>query len=132
MTGILQVLLLFGAKLFARLRLLLSLMSHTCHCFFFPPLLVGLSLLFNGTRIKDQCSMWFELSKMVPLNLPRLIAGDFNTVSSRSDHKGGSFVYYSSKAYLFLSFITDNNYLDLYFSGFEFTWYKNMSGLTRQ
>lgn len=76
--------------------------------------------------------MWFELSKMVPLNLPRLIAGDFNTVSSRSDHKGGSFVYYSSKAYLFLSFITDNNYLDLYFSGFEFTWYKNLSGLARQ
>lgn len=63
-----------------------------------------LSFVYNSYRLRSQCALWAELNKISPLNLPWLIAGDFNSVLTRDEHKGGSFSYYNRKAHFFSKF----------------------------
>lgn len=90
-----------------------------------------LSFVYNSYRLRSQCALWAELNKISPLNLPWLIAGDFNSVLTRDEHKGGSFSYYDRKARFFQNFVDVNNLLDLNFSGPAFTWCNNQLGLAR-
>lgn len=89
-------------------------------------------VIYNLTCFHSQCSLWHELSKISSINIPWLIISDFNTITTRDEHKGGTFSYYASKAHYFLSFIEDNNLLDLYFSGPRFTWCNNQAGTSRR
>lgn len=74
---------------------------------------------------------WNELhAQVTSANLPWLNVGDFNSITSRIKHKGGTFSYYSRNAHYFLKFIEDNNLLDLHFSGPRFTWCNNQAGST--
>lgn len=63
------------------------------------------------------------LSFKIPmLNFPWLLNGNFNTITSSDEHKGGDFKCYASKSTLLSNFIMDNNLNDLGFSGPRFTW----------
>lgn len=91
-----------------------------------------ISVIYNASHFQSQCSLWHELSKIFAINLPWLIVGDFNTITSREKHKCGLYAYYSCKAHYFLNFIEDNNLLDLQFSGPRFTWCNNQAGVSRR
>ncbi|XP_039118470.1 uncharacterized protein LOC120254421 [Dioscorea cayenensis subsp. rotundata] len=87
-----------------------------------------ISVVYNSVRFQKQCLLWNELSKITCLRIPWLILGDFNSVLSRSKHKGGSFSYYSRKSRLFLDFVDSNNLLDLKYTGSPYTWCNNQFG----
>ncbi|XP_039141957.1 uncharacterized protein LOC120279156 [Dioscorea cayenensis subsp. rotundata] len=91
-----------------------------------------ISVVYNSCRFQSQCSVWYELSKISSLHLPWLIIGDFNSILSPSDHKGGRFYYYSRKALFFRDFIDSNNLFNLNSSGPPFTWCNNQRGLARR
>lgn len=67
--------------------------------------------------------MWNELSCIFILNFPYGIIGDFNAICSPTEHRGGSFNYYSHNSTLFNEFISKNALLDMSFSDSKFTWY---------
>ncbi|XP_039118464.1 uncharacterized protein LOC120254413 [Dioscorea cayenensis subsp. rotundata] len=89
-------------------------------------------IVYNSHLLHAQCSLWQELSKISTLNFPWLSIGDFNVVLSRSEHKGGSYIYYSRRSRFFLNFVDLNNLFDLNFSGPEFTWCNNQLGPSRR
>lgn len=91
-----------------------------------------ISIIYNASHLQSQCNLWYELSKLSTINLPWLIIGDFNAITSREGHKGGSFASYSRKACYFLNFIEDNNLLDLQFSGPKYTWCNNQAGISKR
>lgn len=61
-------------------------------------------VVYNSLHFHNQCFLWHELSKITPLWLPWLIVGDFNSVLSKTEHKGGSFLYYDKKALFYSRF----------------------------
>lgn len=63
---------------------------------------------------------------------PWLILGDFNSILSRVEHRGGSFSYYSCKSCVFNAFIDSNNLLDLKYVSSTYTWCNNQHGSTRR
>lgn len=91
-----------------------------------------ISVIYNGTRLSSQTDLWFELSKLSTLDFPWLIIGDFYSIISSNDHKGGSYRHYSCKAALFSDFISSNRLLDLHYIGSNFTWCNNRSGAARR
>lgn len=91
-----------------------------------------ISIVYNASRLKSQCSLWSKLSKISSLNIPWLILGDFNAIITSDEHKGGRFSYYSKKASYFLNFIDNNNMLDLHFVGLKYTWCNNQNGMARR
>lgn len=58
-------------------------------------------VVYNFSRLWSQCSLWIELSKISSLSIPWLLVGDFNSIVTCMEHKGGSFKYYSRKASFF-------------------------------
>lgn len=46
---------------------------------------------------------------MKNLDLPQLVAGDFNAITSTNEHHGGSFVNYAHKYSYFIDFINRCN-----------------------
>lgn len=90
------------------------------------------SVIYNGTRLSSQISLWSELSKLSSFNFPWLIIGDFDSITSPHEHKGGSYRHYSRKAGLFLSFIDNNDLLNLHFTGPNFTWCNNRTSSARR
>lgn len=85
--------------------------------------------IYNSTQVWSQCSLWNEFSKLSTLSFPWLIVGDFNSIITNNEHRGGYFRYYSRKSSFFLDFIDTNNLLDLNFSGPRFTWCNNQVGV---
>lgn len=69
---------------------------------------------------------------MSSLNIPWLIIGDFNTILTNDEYKGGRFSYYHRKSNYFLNFIDANNLFNLHFIGPRFTWCNNQIGLARR
>lgn len=49
-----------------------------------------------------------------------------------SEHKGGSFLYYSCKAHIFWNFIAFNALFYVTFTGSDYTWYNNQAGLAQR
>lgn len=90
-----------------------------------------ISVIYNSTRLRNQCLLWNELSKLSLLHTPWLIVRDFNSIVHRSEHRGGSFAYYARKARFFTDFINGNNLIDLNYSGPHFTWCNNQLGQAR-
>lgn len=70
-----------------------------------------LSIIYNSHHLSNQTSLWNSLSTLSPLNLPWLMAGDFNAIVSTSENKGGQFQNYLSKSRNFSNFIAQNNHL---------------------
>lgn len=91
-----------------------------------------LSIVYNSQRLSDQNLLQNSLSSLTSLNLPWLLAGDFNEILSANEHKGGNCRSYSSKAKIFYNFILQNNLLDLGFSGSNFTWCNGHSRSSRR
>lgn len=87
-----------------------------------------ISIIYNSHRLCAQLSLWQELNRISVINLPWLIIGDFNCITSRDEQRGGMFAYYSHKAYFFHDIINSNNLFDLHVSGLKFTWYNNQFG----
>lgn len=50
-----------------------------------------ISLVYNAIHIKLQKKLWKELLLIPKLNLPWIMLGDFNAITSSSDHKGSNF-----------------------------------------
>lgn len=88
--------------------------------------------IYNSNRIHGQRLLWNELSGMSSANLPWIVIGDFNTVCSDEEARGGSFSYYRRKAREFSNFIIANSFLDVRFIGNNFTWCNNQRGLARR
>lgn len=61
-----------------------------------------ISMVYNSQQPKLQRNLWKELSMIPKLNLPWIVLGDFNVITSSAYHKGSSFHYYARKAYFFL------------------------------
>lgn len=91
-----------------------------------------LSIIYNSQCLSDQKLLWNSLSTLMSLDLPWLLAGDFNAIVSASEHKGGNFRNYSSKAKNFSNFISQNNLLVLGFSSSNFTWCNGHSRSSRR
>lgn len=53
------------------------------------------SVFYNSTHFHSQCSLWHELSRISSINIPWLIIGDFNAITTRDEHKGGYFLLLS-------------------------------------
>lgn len=71
--------------------------------------------IYNGYRITIQKHLWRELSGMSHTNTPWILMGDFNTIASPTEHKGGLFQYYANKVHLFSDFILNSSLLDVGF-----------------
>lgn len=56
------------------------------------------------------------------LDLPWIVLGDFNAISSPSEHKRSNFNYYARKVFSFSKFISNNALLDVSFLGASFSW----------
>lgn len=69
---------------------------------------------------------------MSSVNLSWIVIGDFNSVISLDEHKGGFHYSYSYKAYLFFNFNMSNALLDVGFIGTKYTWCDNCLGFTRR
>lgn len=91
-----------------------------------------ISVIYNSHRFRAQCSLWQELTCISNLRFPWLVVGDFNSIVTRNEHKGGTFSYYSRKARYFHNFINNTNLVDLSFSGPVFTWCNNQHGAARR
>ncbi|XP_039138752.1 uncharacterized protein LOC120276083 [Dioscorea cayenensis subsp. rotundata] len=91
-----------------------------------------ISVIYNSSRFRTQCSLWNELSRIASMLVPWLIIGDFNAICNRDEHMGGSYSYYARKARHFVDFIDTNNLLDLHFSGPRFTWCNKQFGTARR
>lgn len=63
------------------------------------------------------------------LNISWLFIGNFNAIISNYKHRGGSFCNYATKSPLFSDFTSDNQLINLVFSGPNFTWCNNQNGL---
>ncbi|KAJ0964644.1 hypothetical protein J5N97_025782 [Dioscorea zingiberensis] len=91
-----------------------------------------ISIVYNGQTVKEQQSTWLELNKLTSVVGPWIILGDFNTVRTHEERKGGKPNWTSGmKSDLFNSFIIHNNLVELKFSGPEFTWCNNQRGSSR-
>lgn len=88
-----------------------------------------LTVIYNSQLISDHKFLWKQLSGMNSLNIPWLLCGDFNAISSYEDHRGGSFKNYAAKANIFSNFILDNSLIDLGFTGPRFTWCNGQDGM---
>lgn len=91
-----------------------------------------ISTVYNSSRIKAQYSVWHELSGMASINLPWILIGDFNAITSLNEFQGGSQIYYRRKDHVFSDFIISNNLLDVNFIGSNFTWCNNQYGTARK
>lgn len=91
-----------------------------------------LSTIYNPSRIQNQYSVWQELSDLASINLPWILIGDFNSIVSLNELRGGSHLYYRRKARVFSDFIIANNLLEVNFSGSKFTWCNNQAGIARK
>lgn len=80
-----------------------------------------LTIVYNGHHLAIQKLLWVELFGMSQINLPWLVIGDFNAISSFVEHKGGAFHYHANKARLFSNFMADNSLLDIGFIGSIFS-----------
>ena len=69
---------------------------------------------------------------MSNLNLPWVLLGDFNAITSTSEHIGGPYYYYARKAKLFMDFISNNSLLDVGVSGPDFSWCNGRLGQERR
>lgn len=58
--------------------------------------------------------------------------GDFNSITTPNEHKGGHFHYYASKPCLFSDFIAKNALMDLDFVGHWFSWCNGQYGQARR
>ncbi|XP_039130816.1 uncharacterized protein LOC120267185 [Dioscorea cayenensis subsp. rotundata] len=91
-----------------------------------------ISVIYNSVHFHSQCSLWNELSRFSSIGIPWLVIGDFNTICSSDEHRGGSFYYYARKARYFVNFIESTNLLDLQFIGPRFTWCNKKAGTARR
>ena len=101
---------------------ILNWVHHLVISFDFPDVWI-LTVVYNGQRIKTQRNLRSELSNISNLDFPWLITGDFNSIRSCDEYKGGFFTYYSRKTILFNDFITCNSSLEISSVGYVFTWY---------
>ena len=62
-------------------------------------------MVYNAQLIPLQKNLWLNLSGMPMLNLPQLIVGYFDAITSIAEHKGGYFLNYTIKDVLFNNFI---------------------------
>lgn len=63
------------------------------------------SLVYNPKALGAQTQVWMELSKLARLQIPWLVASDFNAIKFEQEHRGGSFNYYTAKPNYFKDFI---------------------------
>lgn len=104
------------------LHLILSLPCGN-HCF--------ISVIYNAQNITLQNSLWKELSQVANLNVPWVMLGDFNGITSIDKHHGSSYNYYAHKANLFSNFIAGNSLNEVAHSGADFSWCNGRSGQAR-
>ena len=74
--------------------------------------------------------LWTDLSNICNVNLPGVIYGDFNTIISMDEKKGGK-PFQISDSLDFIDFISNNSLLDVGFSGAPYTWCNNRSSKAR-
>ena len=89
-------------------------------------------VVYNDQRIGVQKQLWKELFGMSNLNLPWVLLGDFNSITTASKHKGGPYYYYARKAKLFMDFISNNSLLDVGISDPNFSWCNGQLGQARR
>lgn len=58
--------------------------------------------------------------------------GDYNSITSPMEHKGGPYRYYSNKGRLFLDFINENSLLYIGYVGSIFSWCNDQHGQDRR
>lgn len=73
--------------------------SHPCLC--------ALSVVYDSQAISNHKILEDSLQ------LPQLLAGNFNAIASPFEHKDGSYLNYAAKAKLFSDFISPNHLLSL-------------------
>lgn len=79
-----------------------------------------ISVVYNAHHIKLQKKLWKELTSITKLRLPWIVLGDFNAITSSSEHKDSNFYYYARKAFFFSKFISTNALVDASYSGASF------------
>lgn len=89
-----------------------------------------MSVAYNRQSIDAQKSLWREISGIPKLNLTCLIIGDFNSILSPDEHRGGLFYLLLQKASYFNNFIYHNNLLDIGHAGSIFTWCNGQKGFS--
>lgn len=88
-------------------------------------------VIYNRHHLAIQKLLWKELSCMSNINIPWLIVGDFNSIISPAEHKGGPYRYYARKAQVFADFIAENALLDIDCIGNLFSWCNGQCGQAR-
>ena len=121
-------------RLSGRLVTPLAISRRSLHLIISSQLLVAwiLSIVYNRQFIEAQRSLWNELTCISILNLPWSVIGDLNAICFQSEHKGGSFKYYSRKIDLFNDFIIKTSPLDINYCCPDFTWKNGQSALARR
>lgn len=88
-----------------------------------------LSIFYNSQILAAQKLLWNTLTDITTTRIPWLLIGDFNSVLSNQDFKGGSSRSYTFKSSFFNTFVNSNNLVDIGFVGLHFTWSNNQTGL---
>lgn len=91
-----------------------------------------LTVVYNAQRLSLQRDLWRELAQFARIDCPWIIFGDFNSITSSTEHLGGNFNYYARKAYLFSNFISGNSLVDVNYVGSNFSWCNGQHGRARR
>lgn len=94
-----------------------------------------LPIVYASPDWKKRKKLWrdltnFNVNHVTPRD-PWLVIGDFNSIVSMSEKKGGRVDPFAASARDFKDFILDNDLSDLGFVGAPFTWCNNRMGHNR-
>ncbi|XP_038989856.1 uncharacterized protein LOC120113120 [Phoenix dactylifera] len=87
--------------------------------------------VYASTDFRMRRILWEELSQLISVGYPMLVAGDFNCITNPSEKMGGRPFTYERKILEFQDFLTSTGLIDLGFVGPRYTWCNNQQGRAR-
>ncbi|XP_008782101.1 uncharacterized protein LOC103701716 [Phoenix dactylifera] len=87
--------------------------------------------VYASTDFRVRRILWEEVSQLISLDYPMLVAGDFNCITDPSEKMGGRPFTYERKITEFQDFLTSTGLIDLGFLGPRYTWCNNQQGRAR-
>lgn len=101
--------------------------SQAIHCTIItnPTKSFILSIVYASTNCKCRRLLWGELKEIGDLNVPHIITGDFNCITSPKFKKCGKSFEWGPGEFDLINLKNDCGLIDLSFSGEAFTWCNN-------
>ncbi|XP_072984401.1 uncharacterized protein [Typha latifolia] len=90
-----------------------------------------MSVVYASNILREQQHLWDELLQLATINIPWVVAGDFNAYLSINEKKSSGTIELGPKGKAFADFIEAAGLCDLGFEGLPYTWCNNQAGSRR-